>query len=143
MILELTLNNDKYVCKRFCNYLISNMRKEIVKRSNRYSIEIRLNRFQKSKLVQWSGSAHSISYNQFMKVAQKAITFTYHANTYMIYIDPNLKCPNTLNSIDQVIRFVDKGDLDLPGCYRFTKLFSKYARCYKAYFAAFRLLLYR
>lgn len=47
-------------------------------------------------------------------------------NIFVIEINPYVIMNNSTNPIDQVVRFLDRGDIGVKGTYQFSRIFDKY-----------------
>lgn len=141
MIIEYKLPQRKSTTNTyFTRYILSHLRRDILKTLNKEKIKIRLQYIEEQNLINYYEPQQlKITVDKFLQEVISSLEFKRFKNTYIIRMNPHKTLYNSSTPIDFLVRLVDKGDNNISGCYEFSKLFFKYQKNIYDYYRSFCL----
>lgn len=130
---------DKKLIESFCDSLVDSIKADI----KNSIIPSKLPMLEKGLLnatwIRWSTKPSSINVVSVINAILKCITWKKRRLTYQIYIRPDVKMPYTVNTtLEQVARFIDKGNLISKNTTMFSRIFNKYEKNIQTYWKAYK-----
>lgn len=125
--IENTTEDELEEFKDFSDWLCSQLRIYIDTKTNRKKIYIRLKHLYSVDWITWKNKKEVIGVEDIMcAIKDSFIARPYINCTYKIEIDTQNLIPNTITSIDRLIRFLEYGDTKVKGTDMFTGLKKHY-----------------
>lgn len=105
-------NSEKKYIKPFCEYLVYNIQQDIFKKANWLKINRKSDDILNCNWVSWKKKPKRLNMYRVMKLITKNIVCNKCKNdVYIIQVKNNVRFPNTRNTLEQIVRFIDKGNI--------------------------------
>lgn len=137
--IELRVKKQTLTAHRFCRYLIKWIKRDFRSKRNCDALQLRLDLLGIMPFVTWSSSNHNISADSFIDQLCNCVEYTVRKNNFIIYINTAKLLRGTLNTVEQITRYVDYGTTIVPGSMMFTGILSKYQRNLDKYWLAYKI----
>lgn len=110
--IDITNKYEKRLVKGFCNYLVYNIQQDILSKANWLKVNNVINNILNCSWVVWKKKPKKlISYKIMKYIVNNIVCYKCKNNIYAIRIKHGMKFPNTQNQLDQIARYIDKGDI--------------------------------
>lgn len=117
-----TNEEELNIAEEFSYWLCDQMFVYLNTKINRRKIQLRLNYIYEVPWIKWKSKDY-IGVNDIMKgIRDSFVVESYRNNVYKIRTDLNVLIPNSLTSMDRLIRFLNFGDNKCKPTAMFTKL---------------------
>lgn len=139
MKIEFTLPKKNNIARDFCEFIVKNMKHDIVRLTKQFHIQARIDVLQSGTFIKWRSTPHEITASHFLTLLFNNLDWGIVNKKYVIEINPNAVYPGTTTTLLSIARFVNYGDLSITGCYFLSKVFIRYQRSIYKYLLYFRL----
>lgn len=110
--IDVTNKYEKRLVKRFCDYLVYNIQHDILSKTNWLKVNIVMNSILNCDWVVWKKKPKKLNSYKIMKyIVNNIVCYKCRNNMYSIKVKYGVKFPNTQNQLDQIVRYIDKGDV--------------------------------
>lgn len=126
--MELFIENEiKKDLSPFCEWLIEEIRKIIISNLRVSSLNIFNNYLKQVPVLQFIDGIRPINVKHIFLTGLYNLTYNRRGDNYVIFIDPNVKLPNTNNRLIDLMRFITYGNSTIKGYPILNKEFNKIA----------------
>ena len=127
--IEGTDREEVNLMKPFCEFLIFNLRQDIDELINTDLLQAKSRDLLKATWIEWTSKPTYLNMKWILEDIKSAIKYREReTGRYQIYFDTNAMFPYSKNKLEQIVRFIDKGnDVSKPTGI-FSKIFNRYQR---------------
>lgn len=138
MRIDFTFENldkdERKLVRDFCIMIRDQIRLEIIENSIPLKFIVREVDLKNAEWINWKHRPIRINMTKLVKLIVKNINITRDfRNIYTIQINPIAKMPDSYNSLDQIARYLDRGDEDIPPTAFISNVFDKYRNIISQY----------
>ena len=130
---------DPELMDKFCDKLVESIQIDI----RNGLIPAKYSMLEESLLeatwIRWDKKPGKINVASVINAIIKCITWRKRRITYQVYIRPEVKMPYTVNTtLEQVARFIDKGNLVSKQTTLFSRVFNEYEKNIETYWNTYK-----
>ena len=144
MELEFEINDDNFkvtnkkAVYEFLDLLVDSIRTDIKNELVPAKFDMLETSLLNATWIRWLEKPSRINISKLINRILKCITWQERVGTFRVYIDPNIKMPYTVNTtLEQVARFLDKGNNVSKYSTLFSRVFNKYQENIYNYWRAY------
>ena len=138
-----TKGTDEYeILDEFSEYIIENLQRDLANKITQNKLNAYKDMFLETTAIVWTFKKPTTVNMQFIldELLDNLIYYKTKNGIYTIKFNDKINLSNTKNSIDSVVRFLDKGNEDFPGMHIFSKVFNEYSKNINRYWNHFVLI---
>ena len=122
----------------FCEFLVFNIRQDIDEQLNVELLQAKSRDLLKAKWIKWTNKPNYINMNWILQDIKSAIKYREReTGHYQIYFDTTILFRNSKNKLEQIVRFIDKGNDVSKATGVFSKIFNRYQKNIPKYWTAY------
>lgn len=122
----------------FCMFLVREIRKDILNSISMEKLQSKEKDILNASWIKWYDKPRKINMVKLLKFILRYIRYKERKrHRYLIDINPNVLMPYSKNPIEQIARFIDRGNERSLGSNLFNKVFMKYRLSISNYWKSF------
>lgn len=131
---------DPKLVEKFCEKLVQSLRQDIVNQLVPAKFPILEKNLINAVWIPWQKKPKSIDVESLIKKTLMCITWTKRDTTYRVYIDTKEKMPYTNGrvTLEQIARFIDKGNNVSQSTSLYSKVFNHYQENIKEFWEMYK-----
>lgn len=122
----------------FCMFLVREIRKDILNSVNEEKLQSKEKDILNASWIVWTRKPRKINMDRLLRFILNNIRYKKRKkHRYLIDINPKVLMPYSRNPIEQIARFIDKGNERSLGTNLFTRVFMRYRLSINDYWKSF------
>ncbi len=136
--IEGTDKEEMNLMKPFCEFLLFNLRQDIDEQVNMELLQAKSRELLKATWIKWTSKPNYINMKWIIEDIKSAIKYREReTGQYQIYFDTTVLFRSSKNKLEQIVRFLDKGNDVSKATGVFSKIFNRYQRNIPKYWTAY------
>jgi len=136
--IEGTDKEEINLMKPFCEFLLFNLRQDIDEQVNIELLQAKSRELLKATWIKWTSKPNYINMKWIIEDIKSAIKYREReTGQYQIYFDTTVLFRSSKNKLEQIVRFLDKGNDVSKATGVFSKIFNRYQRNIPKYWTAY------
>lgn len=136
--IEGTDKEEMNLMKPFCEFLLFNLRQDIDEQVNMELLQAKSRELLKATWIKWTSKPNYINMKWIIEDIKSAIKYKEReTGQYQIYFDTTVLFRSSKNKLEQIVRFLDKGNDVSKATGVFSKIFNRYQRNIPKYWTAY------